>query len=259
MKKTYLITITFILLLVVGFIATKFREIRPTEVSAQTVSTDWPQLQHDAARTGFTTANFNMSTIHTRWIWFGSDWILKNKLSENLPGWDDDLDSSHIVSGTSLSMPTDVPFTFAESMQPIIVNSKVFVGDLEAMKVYALNLFDGSTLWEANNPGGTAWPGVATSNIVIFGSLYGYVTAWNANTGAQLWQVDTGKTISHSPALEGSTVYVASKNGKVYSINLTTGAINWQVDTGAPIQGGIAVSGGKVFVANEAMYAIGLA
>lgn len=221
---------------------------------AQTSSTDWPQLQHDSYRSGFTSVDFNVQNIRPRWIWFGSDWVLRNRQSESLPTWDDDLTSAE---GKSLSMPSSVPFTFAESMQPIIVNNKVFVGDTTG-KVYALNLFDGSSLWQADNPGGTAWPGVATANRVVFGSHFGFLTAWDTNTGTQIWQLNLGKTISHAPALDGDTVYVASQNGTVYAVNLSDGKILWQTNTGAPIQGGIAIANQRLYLVNEAMYAIGL-
>ena len=223
---------------------------------AQVQDVDWPQLQHDAARTGRTSASVNPARIRARWIWFGSDWVLRNRDSEpGNPSWNDDLAS---YEGHDLRIPLSVPFHFAESMQPLIVGGKVFVGDVKMNKVWALSLDDGATLWEADNPGGTAWSGVATHSIVVFPSLLGYVTAWDAQTGAELWQIDTGKTISHSPALVEDTLYVASQNGRVYSINIHDGRVNWQTDTGAPIQSGLAVSEGRVFVGNEAMYAVSL-
>jgi hypothetical protein len=151
-------------------------------------------------------------------------------------------------------MPASVPFTFAETMQPIVMNTSVFVGDHSLNKVWALNLDDGAVLWEADNPGGTAWPGVATETTVVFASLLGYVTAWESDTGQQRWQVDTGRSITAAPLLYEDSIYVGNHGGQVYAIDLATGAINWQVDTGAPIQGGLAAAQERVFVGNDAMF-----
>lgn len=224
-------------------------------VADVTAPGDWPQLQHDAQRTGRTTVTMQPQT-RARWIWFGSNHILRNKNTK--PGvstWDDDLSS---YQGHDLDMPNSVPFTFSESMQPLIVNGKVFVGDVSAEKVWAIKLDDGATIWEATNPGGALWPGIATSSKVVFTSLRGYVTAWDANSGTQLWRVDTGRTIYSSPALVGDAVIVTSQNGKVYSININTGAINWQTDTGAPITSHPTVYQNRVYIGNEAMYAVAL-
>lgn len=253
MNRLLLIVPTAFLFVLTGYlIHTSDSE---TTVSAQNQTYNWPQLQHNAQRTGYTDAYTSPSRIRARWIWFGSDWILRNQSSENLPTWDDDLTSSE---GKSLDMPSSVSYVFAESMQPIIVNNQLFVGDLKLGKVYALSLFDGSTLWEGDNPGGTAWPGVATSDTVVFASLYGYVTGWDSATGIQKWQVDTRKTISHSPLLVGSNVYVANQGGKVFSINISTGSINWQTQTNSLIQGGLASDGTKIFVGLENMEVVAL-
>ena len=220
-------------------------------VAAQTSSTDWPQLQHDAQRTGRTSTTVG-TRLRARWIWFGSNWILRNRDSK--PGvatWDDDLAS---YEGHNLEMPVSVPFGFAQTMQPLVVNNKIFIGDHTLNKVWALNLDDGTTLWEADNPGGTAWPGVATDSIVIFPSLPGYVTAWNINTGDKLWQVDTGNAITQAPLLYNNTIYVANHAGKVFAIDVN-GAIKWQADTGAIIQGGITADQNRIFVANDEMFA----
>jgi hypothetical protein len=94
---------------------------------------DWPQLQHDAARTGQTPDTVR-PPYRARWAWFGPDWILRNK--ESRPGgeaWEDDLTSG---KDTSYRMPKAVPFCFAGSMQPIVVAEVVYVGDAQG-KVYA--------------------------------------------------------------------------------------------------------------------------
>ncbi|MAS35961.1 MAG: hypothetical protein CL610_18280 [Anaerolineaceae bacterium] len=220
-------------------------------ISAQSDPAAWPQLQHDAQRTGRTQAVVG-ARLRPRWIWFGPDWVLRNAASQ--PGrdtWDDDLTSR---DGHDLDMPPFVRFTFAETMQPVATSSAVFVGDHTMNKVWALSLDDGATLWEADNPGGTVASGVATETTVVFPSLSGYLTAWDTTTGEQRWQVDTGRSITGAPLLDQDTVFVGNHGGQFFAVDLATGTVNWQVDTGAPILGSPAADeAGRVFVGNEAM------
>jgi len=221
---------------------------------APAAQAQWPQLQQNAQRHGRVEVEVP-PPYRARWIWFGPEHILRNRESERAAGWDADLRSEE---GKNYPMPDRLPFCFAGSMQPICVAGRVFVADCQG-KVYALRSDDGQTLWTADNPGGSLWPGVATENIVAFASVLGYVTAWSAGSGRQLWQYDTGKSITSAPALVGDTIYVASQSGRVYALRLSDGKELWRSeDLGAPIQGGLCVANGRVYVGTEAMEALAL-
>ncbi len=57
------------------------------------MASDWPQLQHDAARLGRTRDTVK-PPYRARWIWFGSDSILRNRDSKpGGPDWKHDLKS----------------------------------------------------------------------------------------------------------------------------------------------------------------------
>lgn len=250
-KIVFFLTILSIVLAVFGFQTLK-PESETNIVKAQTTTNDWPQFQHDAARTGRSSIGV-APNYRPRWVWFGPSRTLRNKLVKpGTSGWDGDFAASN------LNMPTSVNFNFAESMQPIVVNGKVFVGDAALGKVWAINLDDGTTLWEADNQGGALFSGVATTTRVVFGSLSGKVRAWDVSTGQLVWEVDTGKTISSAPALSGNVVVVASQSGYVYAIDINTGAVKWKTDTGAPITSSPAVFQNRVYVGNEAMMAVSL-
>lgn len=215
---------------------------------------DWPQLQRNAARHGRSEIEVP-PPYRARWIWFGPEYVLRNRESKQAPGWDDDLTSAE---GKNLPMPARLPFCFAGSMQPICVAGRVFVGDCQGT-VYAIDADDGATLWTAANPGGSLWPGVAAENVVAFASVTGRVTAWEAATGKQLWQYDTGKAVTVAPALEGGILFTANQSGRVYALRLSDGKELWKSEPlGAPIQGGLCVAGAKVYVGTEAMEAVAL-
>lgn len=222
---------------------------------ASAIAEDWPQLQRDAARTGRTTDTVP-APFRARWVWFGPEDVLRNRQSKpGDPAWTDDLTSG---PGRNYRMPESVPFSFAGSMQPIVADGRVFVGDVQG-RVYAIALDDGSTLWTAPNPGGTLWPGVATDERVVFASTTGYVTAYDAAGGEQLWQYDAGRSITSSPALLDGVVYVASQSGHVHALKLSDGSEAWTSEyLGGPIQGGLCVADGKVYTGTEAMEALAL-
>jgi len=223
--------------------------------TAMTPAADWPQLQNDAARTG-RTKDTVLAPYRARWIWMGPDHVLRNR--ESRPGdanWTDDLTSGE---GKNYRMPRSLPFSFAGSMQPIVVAGRVFVGDAQG-SVYAISGDDGSTLWTAPNPGGTLWNGVATDSVVAFPSVYGYVTGYDAATGRQLWRIDTGRTITCAPALLDGVLYVANHGGQVFAIQLADGKLLWTSQRlGGPIQGGLCVANGRVYVGVDTMYAVAL-
>jgi len=252
--RKFSITFGFFTLLFFGVLFVTLGQQKTSKffVAAQSSTADWPQFQHDAQRTGRTTATATPN-YRPRWVWFGPNRTLRNKLVKpGVTGWDGDF------TAQNLNMPTNVPFNFPDSMQPIIVNGKVFVADSALHKVWAISLEDGSTLWEANNSGGSLWSGVATTTKVVFGSLSGRVRAWDTSNGSLSWEIDTGKSISSAPALSGTTVIVTSQNGFVYAIDINTGAILWKTDTGAPITSTPAVFQNRVYVGNEALMAISL-
>ena len=215
---------------------------------------DWPQLQQNAQRHGRAAVEVP-PPYRARWIWFGPGYQLRNSESKRAAGWDADLRSAE---GKNYPMPDTLPLSFAGSMQPICAAGRLFVADCQG-KVYSLRSDDGKTLWTADHPGGTLWPGVATEEIVAFASVLGYVTAWQAATGHRLWQYDTGKSITNAPALVGDVVYVAGQSGRVYALRLSDGKELWKSDDlGAPIQGGLCVANGRVYVGTEAMEAFAL-
>lgn len=216
---------------------------------------DWPQLQHDPARTGFVQDGPGMN-LHARWIWMGPDHILRNSHAEpDNPAFDDDLASEE---GKNMPMPESVSFSFAESMQPIVADGRVFVADCQG-QVYAIDADDGSTLWTSPLPGGSVATGVTDGQIVAFASVLGIVRGYRADTGEMIWQVDTGSAITGAPALVDGVIYTANHRGHVLAIDLDDGAVAWtSEDLGAPVQGGLCVAEGTVYTGTEACEAVAL-
>jgi hypothetical protein len=144
-------------------------------------------------------------------------------------------------------------------MQPIVVAGKMYIADQDG-KVYCINVDDGSTLWTADNPGGTIASGAYAGGKVIFCSMTGQIRAYNALTGAPDWEVETGGPITSAPAANGTLACVGSHDGYVYFVTVANGAYFKSPYLGAKIAGGIAMDATSAYTGAENMmfYALNL-
>jgi len=216
-------------------------------------SQDWPQHQHDAARTGRTSDEIP-PPYRARWIWLGEGLTLRNQNSE--PGWTDNLTS---VNGYSFPLPDSVPYTISQLVQPIISNGKVFFGTQEG-GAFAISAFDGTTLWKSEISGGILVTAAVKDDVVIFAGVAGIVKAFDVDNGATLWLQNLKYAITTAPCIVGESVFVADHRGRASAFDIQTGSLRWQKNLSAPVTGGIAASGSSVFFPCEDMmvYALDL-
>ena len=211
-------------------------------------ASDWPQLQHDAARTGRSPDEV-APPYRARWLWFGPAGTLRNRLSKPANAdWKDDLVPG---IGRSYPVPPSVPFTLAGLMQPIVHRGFVFVASQEG-KAYAIREDDGVTAWETQLPAGVLATGAAAGGLVVFGTVQGELCALNITNGAPAWTAATGKSITGAPCIVDDSVYVANHGGSVFALHLPTGRTLWQSKAlGAAVQGSLAANSNAVYVAAE--------
>lgn len=216
-------------------------------------SQEWPQFQHDASRTGKSTANIP-PPYRVRWIWAGDDLTLRNQESE--PGWTDNLTS---INGYSLPIPDSVPHTISQQVQPVISGGIVYFGTQEG-DALAIDSFDGTTLWKASIPGGILVSAAVQDGIVVFAGATGWIKAFDGITGNNLWSHNLKAAVTTAPCIAQNMVITANHKGRVNAFELTAGNQIWQKQLSAPITGGIAASPAKVFVPCEDMnvYALSL-
>ena len=214
------------------------------------MASDWPQFQHDPARSGRGGEEVG-PPFRARWLWFGRAGTLRNRLS--LPQdlrWTQDLSSG---PGKSYPMPDSVSFTLGGMMQPIVHRGRVFVASMEG-KVYAIDENDGSTRWEADLPGGALATGAAVDSTIAFCSIAGDVCGYDADSGNRLWTVRTGKAISGAPCLVGTRLYVANHSPCLCAIDMIQGHILWSSQKlGGIVQGSLAATTDSIFVGAEDM------
>jgi hypothetical protein len=205
---------------------------------------DWPQLGHDAGRTA-RAAQGAAPPFQTRWIWCGPAQTLRNRGAN--PAWPDDL-GPRSGPGGDYPLPTRVPFTLGERVQPVVAGGRVFVGDMDG-KVYAISLADGRTLWVGENPGGTCGTAAVVGATVVVTSIPGALTGLDAATGKQRWRVETPKAITGSVLAVGDQVFAGCHDGRVYALDAATGRRVW---TSPPLGGSIV---GDLCGDEEAIYA----
>ena len=219
--------------------------------AAAASAADWPQLQRDAQRTG-RTADSVAPPYRARWIWLGPTQTLRNR--DSVAGWPDDLTTR---SGYSYPVPASVNFTIAESVQPILASNRVYVGTMDG-SAYAINDFDGATVWSASISGGTVASAAVAGSIVVFCSAPGTVYGLRTSDGAAAWTFASRKAITAAPCVDGSTVYVADHGGYVTALNASNGAQVWQTRLPACVQGGLAVDATSVYVGAEDIFVYAL-
>lgn len=213
---------------------------------------DWPQLQHDAARTGRTLDSV-APPYRARWIWMGPTKTLRNK--DSVAGWPDDLTSR---AGYTMPVLNSVGFTLADSVQPVLAAGRLYIGSQDG-NAWAVDMNDGATLWTGSIPGGTCVSAAVSGTVAVFVTMSGRVIGLKTTDGTQAWSFDSGKAITGAPCLSGAAVLVADQGGNITALNGSTGAQLWRTTLPAPVHGGLCADGTSVFVGAENMVVYKLA
>lgn len=184
--------------------------------------TDWPQLAHDARRTGWS-AEFVEGPYRFTWRWTG------------------------------------VPF--ASRAQPVVVGERLYMGALDGA-MYAVAALDDNrggppTIAWRTDLGSPIRAGAAVDgDIVVVGTHDGRVVGLHRGNGEVQWSFATGGAILASPAIDDGVAYLGSADGTFYALRTADGSVVWERPIGPPILGSAAVgetAGGKrvVFVAED--------
>lgn len=185
--------------------------------------TDWPQLQRDAARSGYSPDSVGVpdggeATVVWRW---------------------------HPDNQTSLHGRT----------QPVIANGLVCAGFFDG-KMYARNTSDGSEAWTYQAGGSITHTAAMDATKVYFGSTDGKLYAVNQSDGSEAWTFDTGAPIYTAPCLANGVIYIGNAEGRFYAINADgTEAWTQPYQSLRPIRITAAYSNGKIFCGDEGLYA----
>jgi hypothetical protein len=174
---------------------------------------DWPTLQKDIRRTGFTP-------------------------DEPRPPY---------TAKWAFQVTND---TFHSSVQPIIANGRVFAGTLGG-RFYSVSAEDGSFLWSFETEGPIFATATAEGDKVFFGSHDGRLYALDAATGKQGWAHDAGSAIWACPLVMDGLVMVGTRGGEFIAVRADTGETAWSIPVGAPALQSAASDGTVVYFGAE--------
>jgi outer membrane protein assembly factor BamB len=179
---------------------------------------DWPQVQNNPQRTGFT--------------------------PETL--------------GTNFRVAWTHPFQperIYPQVQAVIYQGKVFVGT-EMGNLYALNATTGAQAWRFQ-VGAPILASVAAGNgLVFFGAMDGAIYAVDASTGMQAWKTALSWRLGFStaPLFADNKVMLGGRNGIFYALDPADGHVIWQYNAGAPIVQTAAWDNNRAFFGTMDMY-----
>lgn len=203
-------------------------------VSAQ----DWPQLQRDAARSGFQPGARLDTSRHTNVPPNGSP----------APAW-------------SWSAPEPM------RAQPVVAGGLLAIATLRG-RVFALDEASGAQRWVVDTGSPVHGSLAIASGTLIVATLAGEVLGLAAADGSERWRTRISpKGISASPTVTGGRVLVGARDGTFAALDLATGQIVWSFAVGgaadpgrtrSPILTPAAVLAGRVFFGAENMHAYAL-
>lgn len=185
-----------------------------TQVSL-TSAADWPQLQCDAAHTGFTK---DQPTAPFKLLW-------SRDLGEPL----------------------------ATAAQVVVAQEKVFTGTCHG-HLYALDHQSGETVWKYRTDGPILGTPACDDERVYVCSMDRYCHAVDIETGKSAWRFETGEGIWASPVVADSKIFVAGRDGKVYAVDPQSGKALWQTPIGGLVMCTPAYADGMLYVAAGDMH-----
>jgi len=181
----------------------------------QSSPSDWPQLQHNPQRSGYTTESV-VPPFRVAW-------------HREFP-----------------------PERISREVQAVVYAGKVFVGT-KSGNLYALGAKDGKEVWKFSAGSPILHTAACEDGKVMVAALDGAIYAVATETGNLAWKFegDEGYGFSAAPLVAKAMVFIGQRGGAFFALNLKDGTLGWRVDIGAPIFNTAAYDDGKVFFCDE--------
>jgi len=176
---------------------------------------DWPTLQRDAARSGYTR---DEPRPPYKQLW-------------------------------AFQLTND---TFHSSVQPVVADGKLFVGTMGG-RFYALDSETGKELWTYVADGPIFATATVDAGRVFVGTHRGTLYALDVQTGKPAWSYHTGGGIWVCPlAMEGLVMF-GTRGGDFVALREADGSVAWKLPVKAPVLQSAAGTDGVVFFGAEDM------
>lgn len=122
--------------------------------------------------------------------------------------------------------------------------------------LYAINIKDGSLLWQSEDLDGAivGTPAVSDKGVIYLGTFANEMLALNAQDGSQLWRTPVDGWVWSGPALDNDKLYFGDLNGNLYALNASDGNKLWQLtpdQLDGPISGTPLVIDNNIYVTTQ--------
>jgi outer membrane protein assembly factor BamB len=143
----------------------------------------------------------------------------------------------------------------AQPGQPVPPPSKTVVSNgLLGGSVFALNINDGSVLWQYRTGGKIFSSPLVFDGLVYFGSWDKTFYAVELETGKLKWKFHGAETFSISPVAANGRVFVGNDDLKMYCLDAGSGRLLWKTPLNSPVPlltSSPAVEGNMLFVGSS--------
>jgi hypothetical protein len=158
---------------------------------------DWPQLAHDASRSGSTTTELH-PPFSRKWYRLFSD--------EGLQA----------------------------GVQPVVAGHRLYIATLRG-RLHAIDTASGKDLWVYDGQTGPALHTAAVAGDKVFIALGDTLHAINTKDGTKAWTFKTPVTIWNAPAVHAGVVYFGARDGHLHALDAATGKPRWSANLNAPL------------------------
>ncbi len=189
---------------------------------AQTAGSDWSSFRGNPQSTGFAEGETGDALTLS--------WTFK-------------LDDGGFESSAAIVATKDT----ATGMQQKTVYIAGLTNDVRG-KLFALNLADGSKLWEFESEDGFLTTPVVDGGKLYLGDMAGKFFCIDAN-GKKQWVYETEIEINSSANIYKDLVLFGSQDGALYALDKTSGEFKWKHATDDQIQCSVTVAKNRAFLA----------
>jgi outer membrane protein assembly factor BamB len=200
---------------------------------------DWPTVQHDFQRTGYT-AVCPEPPWRVRWVWSNGEKVDRTGVRPDQFGVD--------------KLPDFLTVRFVSLVQPMVWKGAAYVGSVEG-RLFAIDLKTGETKWKAK-AAGPILHSVSIADDKVFVPTMRGVDAFDL-TGKRIWHFDDRRFNGFwaNPAYADGAVLIGSLSGYFYAIDGKSGKERWHFRAGGPVCHCPAVWKNSVFFGAEDMHA----
>jgi len=147
------------------------------------------------------------------------------------------------------------PERICRNVQAVVYSGKVFLGT-KSGNLYALDARTGKEAWKYSAGSGILHTAACADGKVVIACMDGTVRAVNADTGAEAWTFQANRwfAFSTAPLVAEGAVFIGQRQGTFYALRLKDGSLLWEFEAGEPIANSAAYNKGRVFFCDEGLY-----